>query len=86
MIEIRYKASFVKQLNALEIALQEEVFEKIELFKDKNNHQTLKVHKLHGKLKNLHSFSVNYSYRIVFEYDGQKNAIFLDIGNHDLYK
>lgn len=85
MVQILFKATFIKQVKELEKSLMEEVFEKIELFKDRKNHKMLKVHKLHGKLFGRFSFSVNYSFRIVFRYDGE-NAVFLDIGDHDLYK
>lgn len=44
-----------------------------------------KTHKLHGKLKNQWSFSINREYRILFEFD-KDDIIFLDIGNHKLYK
>lgn len=65
-MEILYKPTFIRQFNKLEELLQDEIIEKIELFKDKKNHKQLKVHKLTGKLKDFYSFSVNYSYRIVF--------------------
>ena len=71
MIKIIYAPVFVKQLKKLEPSLQNEVLEKVESFKDKNNHKTLKVHKLHGKFTDCFSFSVNYNTRIVFEYLGK---------------
>ena len=86
MVKIFFKQTFLKQVNGLEQDLIEEVFDKIELFKNRENHKILKVHKLHGKLSGRFSFSVNYSFRIVFTYDENKNVVFLDIGDHDLYK
>lgn len=86
MLTISFKAIFVKQMNGLEKALTEEVFEKIDLFKDIKNHKTLKVHKLHGKFARCFSFSVNYKTRIVFEYETKTSVIFLAIGDHNLYK
>lgn len=44
-----------------------------------------KTHKLHGKLKNQWSFSINREYRILFEF-ANKDVIFLDVGSHKLYK
>lgn len=85
-MEILYKPTFIRQFNKLEELLQDEVLEKIELFKDKKNHKQLKVHKLTGKLKDFYSFSVNYSYRIVFLYENKKSVTFLAIGDHDVYK
>ena len=67
--------------------LQDRVLEKIEEFKDKKNHKNLEVHKLHGPLKSLYSFSVNRKYRIVFQYGKNKNeAILLVVGGHEVYK
>jgi len=45
----------------------------------------LKTHKLHGKLKDLWSFSIDERYRVLFEFDGD-DVIFLDVGDHDMYK
>ena len=86
MLTISFKATFVKQMNKLEKALADEIFEKIELFKDVKNHKMLKVHKLHGGFSNCFSFSINYKTRIVFEYETKNGVIFLAIGDHDLYK
>lgn len=44
----------------------------------------LRTHKLHGKLKNQWSFSVDARHRIVFEFDGD-DVTFLDIGTHEIY-
>ena len=84
-MEITYKPSFVKSFKKLEMSLQEEAFEKIELFKHKDNHKQLKVHKLQGRLKDYYSFSVNYKYRIVFSYTTDAVADFKEIGSHDVY-
>jgi plasmid maintenance system killer protein len=81
----RYKPSFVRQLNKLPTAIQDEVFEKLELFKNVENHQKLKVHKLKGKLQSFYSFSVNYSHRIVFAYETKNDVVFISIGDHDIY-
>ncbi len=69
-------------------ALQAEIFEKIDLFRDSANHEGLKVHQLRGKLKGCYSFSVNYKIQIVFEYLSvqPKEALLLTIGDHDVYK
>ena len=85
-MEIQYTPAFIRQLNALEIDLQEETYEKIDLFRHRKNHQKLKVHKLTGRLAGRYSFSVNYRYRIVFSYITKDVAVFLAIGDHDVYK
>jgi len=87
-MELLYKPGFVRALNSLEQDLQEEALQKIEAFKNPKNHKALRVHKLKGKLPAYHSFSVNYKYRIVFEWigKGKKAAGLIAIGDHDIYK
>jgi len=82
---IVYSPKFAKKLKSLEFNLQEEIIEKIELFRDVKNHKQLKVHKLHGRLKNRFGFSVNYKVRIVFRYLSEQEVVFLVIGGHDVY-
>ena len=85
-MKISYKATFIRQYNKLDGDLQREVLERIELFKDKDNHSLLKVHKLHGRFKENYSFYVNYKIRIVFVWEDSEGAILLVIGDHDIYK
>ncbi len=83
---VKYTASFLKQYYKLKDPLKEEIKEKIELFKEDPDHPFLKTHKLKGRLKGCFSFSVNYEYRIIFQYLPKKEAVLLAVGNHDIYK
>ncbi len=85
MIDVIYLPSFIRQYEKLDKALQDEVDDKIDLFINGFNNQSLKTHKLHGRLKDRWSFSVNYKVRIVFKYVSKKEAAFLAIGDHDIY-
>lgn len=87
-MEIFYRSSFVRQLNKLPTDLQDEVFKKIEEFKNSKNHLRLKVHKLKGKLAGLHSFSIDYRNRVVFEWQDKNktSAALLAVGDHDVYR
>lgn len=85
-MKISYKATFVRQYNKLDENLQEEILEKIELFKNRDNHNLLKVHKLHGRFRENYSFYVNYKIRIIFIWESDEEAILLVIGDHDIYK
>jgi plasmid maintenance system killer protein len=87
-MNVSYAPQFRRQFRKLHPEFQEEVIEKIELFKDPKNHKQLKVHKLKGALKNRQSFSVNYQYRILFQYldKGKSEAVLLTIGDHEIYK
>jgi len=85
-MDVNFKPTFVKKFKNLDADLQEEILEKIELFRDTNNHQQLKVHKRSGPLKDRYSFSVNYKTRVVFEYISKKEVVLLAIGDHNVYK
>jgi addiction module RelE/StbE family toxin len=43
----------------------------------------LKTHKLSGRLQGLYSFSVDYDTRVVFYFEGEDKAVFIDVGTHD---
>jgi len=86
MIKIIYAPNFIRQFKKLPDGFRDEVVEKIEIFKDISNHKILKVHKLNGQYKNCYSFSVNYDYRIVFQYESKNEVALLVIGDHDIYK
>ncbi len=83
---IRYKPSFVRDFKKLPVELQEEALERIDLFKNVENHKKLKVHKLKGRLEDCYSFSITYSHRIVFSYESKDTVVFLAVGSHDIYK
>ncbi|MBI2065575.1 MAG: hypothetical protein HYT68_00695 [Candidatus Zambryskibacteria bacterium] len=85
MIRIAYTPSFIKQTKILEAGVFEKVVWKIKLFKNPKNHKMLKVHKLHGRLKDFHAFSVNHHLRIIFEYVGKSEVLLHDIGGHEIY-
>lgn len=85
-MEVAYTRAFFKRLDKYEEDFQKEIFEKIEEFKNVENHKQLKVHKLHGKFSKCFSFSVNYKTRIVLEYLSKNEVALLSIGDHDIYK
>ena len=86
MIEIIYSPFFIRKFKKLEDGLQKDILQRIDLFKDKENHKLLDVHKLHGKFKDYFGFSVNYKFRIVFRYVSKNEVLFADIGGHEIYK
>lgn len=87
MIRIGYTQEFVRRYEKLPRALQEETKDKIELFKDRSNHRQLRVHKLQGRFAGHWSFSVNYAYRIMFDYvgKGKEHVLLLTVGDHTIY-
>lgn len=86
-MEVAFAPQFRRQFKKLPKALQEEILEKIVLFRDIKNHSTLRVHALKGKLNKRLSFSVNYRYRVLFMWETRNtSAIFLAVGDHAIYE
>jgi len=47
-------------------------------------HPSLRLHQLKGKLSELHSISINISYRITLEfYFSEKEIVLVNVGHHD---
>jgi addiction module RelE/StbE family toxin len=84
-MQVSFKPSFIREVNKLEKSLIDEVLYKINILKNSSDYTELKIHKLHGKMKDRWSFSVNYKIRIVFKYESQKEIVLLAIGDHDVY-
>ena len=80
----RYRRSF----NNLNSQLQRLADERVEIFRRNPFDSHLETHHLHGKLKKQWSFSVDQRYRILFEFLGKKKdrVVFLDIGDHSIYR
>lgn len=85
-MEVIYIPRFVRQFDKLDNDLQEKVLEKIEFFKNKRNHPGLAIHKLHAQLVGRFSFSVNFKYKIIFQYLSKKEVVLLAIGDHEVYR
>ncbi len=85
-MKVAYTPRFLRLFKKLPLGLQDEVIEKIELFKNIDNHQRLEVHKLKGKLKKFYGFSVDYKNRIVFEYLSENEVALLAVGDHEIYR
>ena len=80
-----YTARFLRSLKKCDEAVQDDIIQAVKLFEKKENIKQLKLHKLHGKFKEWHAFSANFSYRIIIKIE--KDAIYyLDVGTHDVYK
>lgn len=87
MAEILYTDSYLKRARKFikkhpELVSQYE--KTLKLLEINPNHPSLRLHKLHGKLSELHSISINISYRIslIFLIEADK-IIPIDVGSHD---
>lgn len=79
-------STFKKSFRKLPKEIQETAIKRGRVFRDDPYSHPLKTHKLRGKLSKFWSYSVNYEYRIVFEFIDQKTVIYHDIGTHEVYK
>lgn len=86
-MEVSFSDSFKKSYKKrIKDAITQQLFwEKLEKFTINPFDNSLKTHKLSGKLRGLQSFSVDYNVRVVFYFTATKptKAIFVDIGSHD---
>ena len=80
-------ARYRRSLRRLDPQIRKVAQAQIALFRRDAFDPRLDTHRLHGKLKNQWSFSVDVRYRILFEFinDARDEAVFLDIGTHALY-
>ncbi len=86
MIEISFSSSFRRAFKKRikgNLDLEARFWQKVEQFTIDPFDQSLKTHKLWGKLKELWSFSVEYDERVLFYFTEDGNAVFVDIGSHD---
>lgn len=83
-MEIFFTARFLRSFNKLPNAVQDDVEHSVEEYRQKSNHQRLKLHKLHGKFKKYYAFSANFSYRIIIKIE--KDSVYcMDVGDHSIY-
>ena len=84
--KIHYSSHFIRAAKKLPSDLQTKAIEREKIFGINCFDPRLDTHKLSGKLKNLWSFSVDYHNRILFDFLPNNESLFIDIGNHDIYK
>ena len=87
MTEIIYTDSYIKRAKKF-IKKHPELISQyqktLKLLELNPNHPSLRLHKLHGKLSELYSVSINISYRISLDFLIEDNKIIpVDIGSHD---
>ncbi len=85
-MQISYSPRFARHYRKLPLSEKLEIEEREEIFRHNPFDPRLKTHKLHGGYRGYWSFSVSRSKRIMFELVGQNKVIFINIGDHDIYK
>jgi len=83
---IYYSSHFAKAFKVLPSKIKKQAIEKEKIFREDCFDKRLKTHKLKGKFENYWSFSINYSYRILFEFSDKDEVGFIDVGTHSIYE
>lgn len=84
--ELKTTSKFDNSFRKLPFYVQQEALKKERVFIRDIFYKSLRTHKLRGNLKDYYSFSITYSYRILFSYEENEKITFLDIGDHSIYK
>lgn len=77
-----FKRAFKRRIKGNPV-LETRFWNRLETFQNNPFDQTLRTHKLSGRLKDLWSFSIEYDLRVVFSFLEDDRALFVDIGTHE---
>lgn len=83
---IQYSTCFERAFAAMDKNDKKIIVERELVFRENCFDRRLKTHKLKGKLKDFWSFSITYSHRIMFEILEEGVVVFIDVGDHSIYK
>jgi len=83
---IKYTSRFNRSYKKLSSGQKTIAEERELIFRNDAFDSKLRTHKLSGELNNYWSFSVTYSHRILFRFESSDSVLFLDIGDHRVYK
>ena len=86
-MKIVYSAKFAREYKKLPHTIKDLAEEQEALFRKDPFDPKLKTHKLKGGLGGFLSFSIDYKYRIIFEFTKDKNTVYFhSVGDHDIYQ
>jgi addiction module RelE/StbE family toxin len=86
MTEVAFSSSFKRAFKRRikgNAVLETRFWDRLETFQNNPFDQTLRTHKLSGRLKDLWSFSIEYDLRVVFSFIESDRALLVDIGTHE---
>lgn len=84
-MQIYYSTKFKREYKKLPKQIKLLAEQKEQIFRQYPFDKKLDTHKLHGRLKEFYSFSINNTYRIVFEFVGKDIVWFHSAGDHSIY-
>ena len=85
-MKIYYSSKFEREYKKLPKGIKLLAEKKEKVFRRNPFNQSLKTHKLHGRLKEYWAFWIDSNYRIIFEFIGKDTVWFHSVGNHSVYR
>lgn len=85
-MKIYYSSKFAKEYKRLSYRIKLAAEKREIIFRKDPFDPRLKTHKLTGKLKEYYSFSIDYKYRIIFEFARGNIIWFHSVGTHKIYQ
>jgi mRNA-degrading endonuclease YafQ of YafQ-DinJ toxin-antitoxin module len=85
-MKIFYSTQFFHEYRQLPIEVKKKVEKKENIFRQNPFDKRLKTHKLKGRLADFWAFSVDFHYRVIFNFQNEKDVRFYAIGDHSFYK
>ena len=86
-LEIVLTDEFVRRYRKLTSAIKKKAEKQERLFRDNPFHPSLHTEKLEPKGKQIWSFRIDRSYRVLFRFIEADHVVFLTVGPHDwIYK
>lgn len=83
---IKYSPHFLRAAKKLDAKLAEQAGTAEAIFRKDCFDSRLKTHKLKGNLRDKWSFSISYSYRVLFVFEDKDSVTFLDVDDHSIYQ
>jgi len=85
-MKIYYSSKFAREYKKLPLKVKLSAEKREKVFRKDPFAAQLKTHKLTGKLKSYYSFSLDFHYRIIFEFVEKEEVWFHSVGTHEIYK
>ena len=82
-MKIYTTAYFRKKIKKIPDTIKKKIIRREKIFITNPFYPILDTHKLHGKLKEELSYSIDDSYRIKFIFIENRNVLYIDVGTHD---
>lgn len=85
-MKVYYSSKFAKEYKKLPKKVKLKAEKKEQIFRKTPFNPRLKTHRLKGILKDYWAFSIDYHYRIIFEFKDGEIVWFHSVGTHEIYE